>query len=60
MSGVVANLVFSTIAFFAASYFIRRWMEENEIPKGMTRSLTIFVLAAAVSYGVGWLISLIV
>jgi VIT1/CCC1 family predicted Fe2+/Mn2+ transporter len=57
---VIASLVVSTIAFFAASYFIKRWMDENEIPTGMTRSVTIFVLAAAVSYGVGWLVGLMV
>jgi VIT1/CCC1 family predicted Fe2+/Mn2+ transporter len=56
---VIASLVLSTIAFFAASYFIKRWMDENDMPKGMTRSLTIFALALAVSYGVGWLVGLI-
>jgi hypothetical protein len=53
---VIAGLVASTIAFFAASYFIKRWMDENDLPKGMTRSLTIFALAIAVAYGVGWLV----
>ena len=49
-------IVVSTIAFFVASCFIKRWMEDNDIPKGMTRSLTIFVLAIALAYGVGWLV----
>ena len=57
---MIANLVVSTIVFFVASYFIKRWMDENDIPKGMTRSVSIFVLAAAVSYGAGWLVGLIV
>ena len=57
---MVASLIVSTIAFFAASYFIKRRMDENDIPKGMTRSATIFVLALAVSYGVGWLVGLVV
>jgi hypothetical protein len=56
---VIASLVASTIAFFAASYFIKRWMDEQDIPKGMTRSVTLFVLAAVVSYGAGWLVGLI-
>ena len=56
---MIASLIVSTIAFFAASYFIKRWMDENDIPKGMTRSLTIFVLAVAVSYAVGWLVGLV-
>ena len=53
---MIAGLVASTIAFFVASYFIKRWMDENDIPKGMTRNLTIFTLAIAVAYGVGWLV----
>jgi len=53
---VIAGLVASTIAFFAASYFIKRRMDENDIPRGMTRNVTIFTLALAVAYGVGWLV----
>jgi ABC-type Na+ efflux pump permease subunit len=53
---LLAGLIASTIAFFAASYFIKRSMDENDIPKGMTRNLTIFTLAIAVAYGVGWLV----
>jgi VIT1/CCC1 family predicted Fe2+/Mn2+ transporter len=56
---LIASLVASTIAFFVASYFIKRWMDENDIPKGMTRNLTIFALAIAAAYGVGWLVGLI-
>jgi VIT1/CCC1 family predicted Fe2+/Mn2+ transporter len=53
---LIASLIASTIAFFVASYFIKRWMDENDIPKGMTRNLTVFALAIAVAYGVGWLV----
>ena len=53
---MIASLIVSTIAFFAASYFIKRRMDENDIPKGMTRNVTIFALALAVAYGVGWLV----
>ena len=56
---MIASLVVSTIAFFVASYFIKRWMDDNDIPTGMTRNISVFVLAAAVSYGVGWLVGLI-
>lgn len=56
---MIASLVVSTIVYFVASHFIKRWMDDNDLPKGMTRSVTIFVLAAAVSYGVGWLVGLI-
>ena len=57
---MIASLVASTIAFFVASYFIKRWMDENDIPKGMTRNLTIFALAIAVAYGVAWLVDRVV
>jgi len=57
---LIASLVASTIAFFVASYFIKRWMDENDIPKGMTRNLTIFALAIAVAYGVAWLVDRVV
>jgi hypothetical protein len=57
---MIASFVASTIAFFVASYFIKRWMDDNDIPKGMTRSATILVLAVALAYGVGWLVDRIV
>jgi len=48
----VPSLIASTIAFFVASYFIKRYLDSIDIPKSMTRSLVIFCLALAVSYGV--------
>ena len=53
---MIASLIASTIAFFVASYFVKRWMDENDFPKGVTRSLTIFSVALAVAYAVGWLV----
>lgn len=50
------SLVVSTVAFFVASYFIRRHLEEMGIPKWMTRGMTVFVLALALAYGVAWLV----
>jgi hypothetical protein len=50
------SLVISTLAFFVASYFIKRRAEDNDIPKGMTRSISIIVLAIALSYGVAWVV----
>jgi hypothetical protein len=54
------SLTLSTIAFFLASYVIKRWADQNDFPKGMTRSLGIFVLALAFAYGVAWLVDKIV
>lgn len=47
---MIAGLVVSTIAFFIAAYFIKRWLDDIDIPKGMTRSLVIFIGASAVSW----------
>ena len=46
------SLVVSTIAYFVASYFIKRYLDDLEIPKGITRSFVIFCLALAIAYGV--------
>ena len=57
---MILSLVVSTIAFFVASYFIKRTLDGMDIPKGLTRNVVIFVLALAVSYGVGALVSWLV
>ncbi len=48
----MAAIILSTIAFFVAGFFIKRKLEEMDIPPGMTRKILIFSLALAVSYGV--------
>ena len=50
------SIVISTIAFFIAAFFIKRQFDEMDIPKGMTRSIVIFVAAAMVSYGVAYVV----
>jgi VIT1/CCC1 family predicted Fe2+/Mn2+ transporter len=54
------SLVVSTLAFFVFGYFIKRWADDNDIPKGMTRNISIFVLALALSYAVAWLIDKVI
>ena len=49
----MTNLIVSTIVFFIAAWLIHRYMDEHGIPKGMTRGLTVFVLASLVSWGSG-------
>ena len=49
------SLMLSTVAFFAAGFFIKRHLEGMGIPKGMTRSIVVFVLALTVAYGVAFL-----
>ncbi len=50
------SIVISALTFFVASYFIKRWADDNDIPKGITRSISIIVLALALSYGVAWVV----
>jgi hypothetical protein len=50
------NLIISTIVFFVASWYIKRYLDEQEIPKGMTRGMLVFTLAALVSWGAGALV----
>ncbi len=55
----MANLILSTIAFFGASYYSKRYLDDAGIPKGMTRSILVFCIAAAVSFAVSWLVETI-
>jgi hypothetical protein len=56
---LILGLVVSTIAYFVAAYYIKRYLEEMGIPKGMTRTISVFVLALAIAYGVAWIVGLI-
>jgi hypothetical protein len=48
------GIVLSTVAFFPAAWFAHRYLEQMGIPKGMTRSVVVLVVASAVSYGVAF------
>ena len=43
------DFVLSTFAFFAAAFWIRRYLDEQGINHGMTRNTLVFVLATVVS-----------
>lgn len=47
------NLIVSTIVFVIAAWYIHRYLDEQEMPKGTTRSILVFVLASIVSWGSG-------
>ena len=51
------SIVISTVAYFVASHFIKRYFDDNDIPKGMTRSVVVFCLAAGMAYGVAYLVN---
>jgi len=50
------SLVLSSVAFFMAAYFIKRYLENMGIPKGMTRGLVVICLAVLISYSVAWIV----
>lgn len=47
------NLVISSIVFVIAGWYIRRYLDEQGVPKGMTRGLLVFAIAYLVSWGAG-------
>jgi len=53
------GLFISTIVYFVASYYITRQLDEIDIPKTFTRSVSVFSLALIISYAsaslVDWL-----
>lgn len=55
----MASLIISTIVFFVASFFLKRYLEESGIPKGMTRATVVFTGSMLLAYGsaalVDWL-----
>ena len=44
------SIVLSTVAFFVASFYLKRYLEDMGIPKGMTRGALIFSIALLISY----------
>ncbi len=53
------SFLLSTVAFFVAGWYIRRYLENIGIPKTMLRGFVVFVLALAVAYGVAALVGAI-
>lgn len=47
------NLIVSTIVFIIAAWYIRRYLDESGLPKGLTRGILVFGLAYFVSWGAG-------
>ncbi len=47
------NLMISTLVFFIAAWHIHRYLNEQGIPKGFARGITVLVLASVVSWSAG-------
>lgn len=48
------NLAISTIVFFVAAWFLNGYLDQQEIPKGLTRGVVVLVLASLMSWVAGW------
>ncbi len=51
------DLILSTIAFFAASYWLKRYLDDRDIASGRARSILVMVLATAASFAVSAAVS---
>lgn len=50
-------LLLSVVAFFVAGHYLKRYLDEQGLPRGLTRSVLVFSLALAVAYGVEAVVS---
>ena len=46
------SLIVSTVAYFAASYYIKRYLDGLEAPPGFKRNALTFCAALLIAYGV--------
>jgi hypothetical protein len=44
------SIILSTVAFFASSHYLRRYLEDMGLPRSMTRGVLIFSIALLISY----------
>jgi hypothetical protein len=51
---MMLNLIISTVVFFIAARLLNRYLDEQGVPKGMGRALTVMALASLMSWGVCW------
>lgn len=49
----MGNLVVSTVVFFVAAWYLHRYFDEQDLPRGLTRTVLVIVLAAMVSWASG-------
>jgi hypothetical protein len=50
------SLIVSTVAYFAASHYIKRYLDAIEAPRGFARNVLAFCAAALVAYGVAYVV----
>jgi hypothetical protein len=47
------NLIISTLVFIIAARYLNHYLEEQGLPKGVTRGTLVFALASLISWGSG-------
>ncbi len=50
------SILVSTVAYFVASHYIKRYLDEIGAPKGLTRNALIFSAALLIAYGVAFIV----
>jgi hypothetical protein len=55
----MASFILSTVAFFVAGFFLRRYLDDIDVPRGMTRNTIVFLAALLVAYAVAYVVDLI-
>ncbi|HEX4781214.1 MAG TPA: hypothetical protein VH301_10695 [Usitatibacter sp.] len=55
----MASFLLSTIAFVVAGYFLRRYLDDIGVPRGMTRNTVVFLAALLIAYAVAYVVDLI-
>ncbi len=53
----MADLILSTVVFFAAAWWLRRYLDDQGIPQGMTRNLMVLVIATTLSFAASSLLA---
>lgn len=47
---MMLDLIISTIAFFVAVFYMNRYLDEQGMDKGMSRSVLVFLIASIASF----------
>ena len=47
---MLLDLIISTIAFFVAVFYMNRYLDDQGMNKGMSRSVVVFLIASIVSF----------
>lgn len=50
----MTSILLSTLAFFIATYFIRRYLDDLGVRRSFSRGLIVFILALTLAYGVAF------